>query len=285
MMSLEETTSEEDTIDFVKYLQRNYMSEFNGYMEYLDEKEKGRKSPARDLSSEEREQEIEDREQQREKKRKDIEPEKGRLRKEEVETPGSQEPVTKYERAEQDVIDVQEKDLKTKTERIKELKEELKRREKEKGKKGAVMRRTSDAGPGPQSYNAPGKDDKKDYDHKERNRQPARNRNKFTVNRMFSTTSSDDNGYVMMDIGWDPKLFENMSPQNVQHQVISFIKGLESDKYYHDFGIMGKPKIIEFDEDAGVAQIKVRCSESRGIMTLTYGSDLKDDVLPLKGIR
>jgi hypothetical protein len=161
----------------------------------------------------------------------------------------------------------------------------LQRLQKSLKQRGASMQKKSDAGPGPYAYNAPGKDDKKDYDHKDRNKQPARNMNKFCITRMYSTTSSDDNGYIMMEIGWEPDLFEGMSPQNIQHQIISYIKGLESDKYYHDFGITGKPKFIEFDQDAGVARIKVRCSESRGVMTLTYSGDEEKDALPLVGIR
>jgi hypothetical protein len=147
------------------------------------------------------------------------------------------------------------------------------------------MRRWSKAGPGPFAYNAPGKDDKKDYDHKERNKQPSRSRNRFTVSRMHSTSSTRDGGYVIMEIGWDPKLFEDMSPQNIQHQVISFIKGLESDKYYHDFGITGRPRITCFDQEAGIAEAKVRCSDTRGIMTVTYCTDDPEVIVPLSGIR
>ena len=133
-----------------------------------------------------------------------------------------------------------------------------------------------------QSQKAPGKDDKKDYDHKEHRTQPAKSQMKFEITRMFSTTSSDDNGYIIFDIAWNPDTFKSMSEGNVQHQIISFIKGLESDKFMHDFGIMGKPKFVELDIDAGVARIKVRSSETRGVMTMTLPSE--EMVVPVKGI-
>jgi hypothetical protein len=147
------------------------------------------------------------------------------------------------------------------------------------------MRRWSKAGPAPFAYNAPGKDDKKDYDHKERNQQPAKAHNHFKVTRMHSTSSTRDGGYVIMELGWDADIFEDMSPQNVQHQIISFIKGLESDKYYHDFGITGRPRITMFDQEAGVAEVKVRCSDTRGVMTVTYCTDDPEVKVPLSGIR
>jgi hypothetical protein len=98
---------------------------------------------------------------------------------------------------------------------------------------------------------------------------------------MYSTTSSDDNGYIIAEIAWDPKTFADMGDRNVMHQIISFFKGLESDKYFHDFGVMGKPKIVDMDVDAGVARVKFRCSETKGVMTLNYAGD---DIVPLKGI-
>lgn len=119
----------------------------------------------------------------------------------------------------------------------------------------------------------------------ERNMQPARNMNKFNVNRIYSTSSSEDSGYILMELSWEPELFEDMSPQNIQHQIISHIKSLEGDKYFHDFGIMGKPKLIEFDQDAGVARVKVRCSETRGVPSLTYDVKPDENLLPLTGIR
>lgn len=280
---------EDKRVSFFNILQRWYPIQLATYQKWISGEEKREEEEARTRKEEEAGEKRTEEEKAEEKIQKEreelkspeeIEKAKKRMEEEEVETktPGKAEevPGKVYEQKEPSVDKIQ---------KAKERQEDLNRILKDLEKKGAVMQKHSDAGPGPQSYNAPGKDDKKDYDHQEMNKQPARSHNKFIINRMFSTTSSDDNGYVMMDIGWDPELFKNMSPQNIQHQIISFIKGLESDKYFHDFGIMGKPKIIDFDEDAGVAQIKVRCSESRGIMTLTYGGELKDDVLPLTGIR
>jgi len=147
------------------------------------------------------------------------------------------------------------------------------------------MRKWSKAGPGPSAYNAPGKNDKEDYDYKERNKQPSKLRTRFNITRTHSTSSTRDGGYVIMELGWDPETFKGMSPQNIQHQVISYIKGLESDKYFHDFGVMGKAKITMFDEEAGVAEIKVRCSETRGIMPVTYCTDDPSVRVPTTGIR
>lgn len=144
--------------------------------------------------------------------------------------------------------------------------------------------RQAAAGPGPTTHNAPGKDDKKDYEYKERRKQPARASNKFNVTRMYSTTASDDNGYIFMDIGWNPADFESLSPQNVQQQVISFVKGLESNKEFHDFGVLGRIRIVDFDSDAGVARVKVRSSETRGVPTLNYAGDV-DQPIAIGGIK
>ncbi|MGW8179798.1 MAG: hypothetical protein ACWGQW_13720, partial [bacterium] len=148
----------------------------------------------------------------------------------------------------------------------------------------ASMRRQSDAAPGPVTHNAPGKDDKKDYDHKDHRTQPSRLRTRFKITRMYSTTSSKDNGYIYMDVSWDPDVMVDMSDQNIQQSLISYVKGLESTKEFHDFGVMGRVRIMEFDKDAGVAQIKVRCSETRGVPTLGYSGDV-DEPIPLSGIR
>jgi hypothetical protein len=153
-------------------------------------------------------------------------------------------------------------------------------------KEESKMLKTSKAGPGPHAYNAPGKDDKKDYDYSERNRQQPRNRNKFKVTRMYSTSSSDDAGYIIMEVAWEPEMFADMSPQNIQHQVISFVKGLESMRQFHDFGFMGRPALTEFDADAGVARLKVRCSQTKGVFTLSYSeSDPESELVPLIALR
>lgn len=148
----------------------------------------------------------------------------------------------------------------------------------------SMKKKQADAAPGPITHNAPGKDDKKDYDHKDNRTQPSRSRMRFKVTRMYSTTSSSDNGYIYMDISWDPDVMINMSDQNIQQSLISYVKGLESTKEFHDFGVMGRVRIMEFDKDAGVAKIKVRCSETRGVPTLGYNGDL-DEPVPLSGIR
>jgi len=144
------------------------------------------------------------------------------------------------------------------------------------GKASASMNKKSDAGPKPFAYNVPDKDDDEDYNHKKHNMQPARTRTRFKVTRLYSTSSSQDAGYAIMELAWDPEKFENMSTQNIQHQIVSYVKGLESTKEPHDFGIMGRPRITEMDRDAGVAQIKVRCSNTRGLITLNYTDDSHD---------
>ncbi len=165
-------------------------------------------------------------------------------------------------------------------ESLEKWEQEIERRKKE------AMKRRAAAAPGPVSHNAPGKDDHDDYDNKRMRSQPSRHRMKFSMNRMYSTSSSDDNGYIFMEMSWDPEIMADLGTKNLQHQIVSHVKGLESDKYFHDFGIMGKPKIVDMDKDAGVARVKVRCSETRGVMTLSYGTDLdKSDPVSLKGIR
>lgn len=146
------------------------------------------------------------------------------------------------------------------------------------------MNRRSDAAPGPVTHNAPGKDDKKDYDHKDPRIQPSKARTRFEVTRMYSTTASSDNGYIFMDLAWKPEAFKNMSDQNIQQQIISHVKGMESNKEFHDFGVMGRVRLIDFDRDAGVSRIKVRSSETRGIPTLGYAGDI-DEPIPTSGIR
>ena len=115
--------------------------------------------------------------------------------------------------------------------------------------------------------------------------QQPRNHNHIKVTRMYSSSSTQDSGYVTFELAWDPEQFEGMSEQNVHHQLISFIKGLESDKYFHDFGVMGKPKVMEMDIDAGVARIKVRCSQTRSVPALHYTLDPDDVDIDLEGVR
>lgn len=148
----------------------------------------------------------------------------------------------------------------------------------------SMRKKRADPALGPITHNAPGKDDKEDYDHKDNHIQPSRLRTRFKITRMYSTTSSSDNGYIYMDISWDPETMVNMSDQNIQQAVISYVKGLESNKEFHDFGVMGRVRIIDFDKDAGVTRIKVRCSETRGVPTLGYNGDV-DEPIPLSGIR
>jgi hypothetical protein len=70
------------------------------------------------------------------------------------------------------------------------------------------------------------------------------------------------------------------------NHVVSFVKGLESDKIYHDFGVLGKPHIMDIDTDAGVARVKVRSSQTDGVPALHYGIDTTDkDPLPMHGVR
>ena len=90
----------------------------------------------------------------------------------------------------------------------------------------------------------------------------------------------------MMEIGWNPKDFANVGKYTMGNHIVSYVKGLESDKLHHDFGILGKPHIIDIDTDAGVARVKVRSSQSGGVMTLSYTSPVgANDSLPINGIR
>jgi hypothetical protein len=140
---------------------------------------------------------------------------------------------------------------------------------------------------GVQKMKTGSKDDKKDYDHKERNKQPARNRTRFKMARVYSTSSSQDAGYLIMEIGWNPEDMKDMNKYAIGNHIVSYVKGLESDKLYHDFGVLGKPHIMDLDVDAGVARVKVRSSQSRGVMSLNYQVPLDGDnnLLPIQGIR
>jgi hypothetical protein len=152
--------------------------------------------------------------------------------------------------------------------------------EQAKAAKGSEMRNAKTAA-GPWSYNPAGKDDKKDFEHKEHNAQPSKLRTRFDITRMYSTTSAQDNGYVIVELSWDPAAFKGMGDRNIMHQIISYLKGVESDKHFHDLGVMGRPRIMDMDTDAGVARAKIRCSETRGLITLTYTGD---EALPIEGI-
>ena len=60
----------------------------------------------------------------------------------------------------------------------------------------------------------------KDHDHKEPRVQPSKHRTRFDITRMYSTTSAEDNGYVIIELAWNPKDFESMGDRNIMHQII-----------------------------------------------------------------
>lgn len=73
---------------------------------------------------------------------------------------------------------------------------------------------------------------------------------------------SGDAGYLHITLVWDPDCCEGMSSANIRQNLISHVKGMESKKDFHDFGHLGRVRFTQFDCDIGLAEIKVRSSDS-----------------------
>lgn len=71
--------------------------------------------------------------------------------------------------------------------------------------------------------------------------------------------------YMCIEVVWDPECCEGLSPGNVRHQLISWLKGCESMKEYRDMGTLGKPRFKVFDPDLGLATMQVRSTEAKNL--------------------
>lgn len=74
-----------------------------------------------------------------------------------------------------------------------------------------------------------------------------------------------DGDYIAATVVWDPDKCQGMSTGNVRHSVISFVKGEATKKESHDYGVIGRPVIMMFDPEAGMADVRFRSSESRAV--------------------
>jgi hypothetical protein len=72
-----------------------------------------------------------------------------------------------------------------------------------------------------------------------------------------------DGGYFLMDVMWDPEAADGLGLPSIKQRVISFIKGLESQKAYIDYGVLGRVVVEEIDAELGLAKVRVRSSEAR----------------------
>lgn len=82
---------------------------------------------------------------------------------------------------------------------------------------------------------------------------------------MRMTDAVRDGDYIAATVVWDPDECANMSAGNVRQSVISFVKGEATKKETHDYGVIGRPVIMMFDPEAGMAEVRFRSSESRAV--------------------
>lgn len=72
-----------------------------------------------------------------------------------------------------------------------------------------------------------------------------------------------DGGYFLMDIMWEPEAANGLGLPAIKQRIISFVKGLESQKAYIDYGVLGRVIVEEVDAELGLAKVRVRSSEAR----------------------
>jgi hypothetical protein len=99
---------------------------------------------------------------------------------------------------------------------------------------------------------------------KAKGRRPnAKSQLRFKVENLHSA-----GGFLVMEVGWDPKATEGMSARSIEHSLIAFLKEKASrglDELGVDFGHIGRPRIDMLDLHTGLAELRVRSSESRAL--------------------
>lgn len=68
--------------------------------------------------------------------------------------------------------------------------------------------------------------------------------------------------YVHLQIIWDPDMCDGMAPGNIRQNLVTYVKQLEGNPEFHDYGAIGKPRFREFDPEAGLAEVVIRSSTS-----------------------
>lgn len=76
--------------------------------------------------------------------------------------------------------------------------------------------------------------------------------------------------YVELDIVWDPndKRLTDKSPGGLRHDVVTYVKALTTHKDLENLGDIGRPKLLVFDPDVGMATVLVRSSEGKQTVQL-----------------
>jgi hypothetical protein len=71
--------------------------------------------------------------------------------------------------------------------------------------------------------------------------------------------------YAVGDVVWEPEQTKAMSTKNVEHNIISFVKGQSTMKDPIDLGNIGRVRVRRLDAHAGVAEVVFRSSEARAL--------------------
>jgi hypothetical protein len=91
-------------------------------------------------------------------------------------------------------------------------------------------------------------------------RQPATAHMGFSLNNLRRRGD-----YVVGDVVWDTEATKAMSAGNVEHNIISFVKGRSTMKDPVDLGNIGRVRVKKLDVHAGVAEVVFRSSEARAL--------------------
>lgn len=71
--------------------------------------------------------------------------------------------------------------------------------------------------------------------------------------------------YIVGDVVWDTEVTKAMSAGNVEHNIVSFVKGCSTLKDPIDLGNIGRVRVTKLDVHTGVAEVKFRSSEARAL--------------------
>ena len=71
--------------------------------------------------------------------------------------------------------------------------------------------------------------------------------------------------YAVATVVWDPERTKMMSSGNIQHNIISFVKGRSTMKDRIDLGNIGRVRVRMLDVHSGIAEVYFRSSETRAL--------------------